>query len=194
MQALLDLHQDILDMYAYHAELSGALNLWHTHLRTKMKDPKRRSQKIFFGRNDPNAPDAKFQYAKTVDKAIVDSSQNGTHVNALRRSVVVLTYAIWEDKSRQRIAYECQLENKNRVESDVFHDLNRYRQAVLHAGGRLVGEPKVIKFFGSGEEVLLTDDHIYDLFSILITELNRIGRTYYKKNPKLTLDQPFHSN
>ncbi len=193
MQALFDLHEDILDMYAYHTEMSGALHLWHTHLRTKIKNPKRPNQKIFFGNDDPNDPTTKFQYSKTVDKAIADSSKNGTHINALRRSVIALTYAIWEDKYRQRIAYECQLSDKNRVESDVFHDLNRYRQAVLHAGGRLVGEPKVIKFFRSGEEVLLTNDHIDKLFSILITEINRIGKAYYKEDPKVTLDRPLHN-
>ena len=194
MQALLDLHRDILDMYAYHVEMSGALHLWHTHLRTKIKNPKLPDQKIFFGKSEPNAPDATYEYSKAVDKAIVDSSQNGTHINALRRSVIALTYANWEDTYRQRIAYECQLGDKNLVESDVFHDLNRYRQAVLHAGGRLVGKPKVIMFFRSGEEVLLTDDHIYELFSILIAEINRIGRAYYKRDPKVTLERPLHND
>ena len=194
MQALFDLYEDIVGMYAYDTEMSGALHQWCTHLKTKIKDRKRPSQKIFFGRNDPNHPDAQFQYSKTVDRAITDSAKNGAHTNTLRRSVIALTYAIWEDQHRQRIAYECQLSDKNRLESDVFHDLNRYRQAILHAGGRLVGEPKVIKFFRSGEEVLLTDDHMYELFSILISEINRIGEVYYKKNPKLKLDQTLHSN
>ena len=181
-------------MYAYHEEMCGALNQWCTHLKTKIKKPKLPNQKIFFGRNNPNHLDAKFQYSKIVDRAITDSAKNGTHENTLRRSVIALTYAIWEDQHRQRIAYECQLSDKNGVESDVFHDLNRYRQAILHAGGRLVGEPKVIKFFRSGEEVLLTNDHIYELFSILINEINRIGEVYYKKNPKVTLDQTLQSN
>ena len=187
MQALFDLHEDIIEMYAYHAEMSGALGRWRTHLKTSIKRPKRPNQKIFFGRHDP---DAKFQYSKTVNMAIVDSAENGIHAKTLRHSVIALTYATWEDRHRQRIAYECQLNDKNRIESDVFQDLNRYRQAVLHAGGRLVGKPKVIKFFTSGEEVLLTNDHIYELFSILIDEINRIGKVYCKTNPKLTLDRP----
>ena len=149
MQALFKMHEDILDMYAYHAETCSALHHWGEHLKRHIKDPKKANQKIFFGRSDPNVPDAKFQYSKTVDKAIADSIKNGAHESSLRRSVFALTYAIWEDQYRQQIAYECDLNNKNDIESDVFHDLNRYRQAVLHAGGRLVDTPKVIKFFKS---------------------------------------------
>ena len=29
----------------------------------------------------------------------------------------------------------------------MVYDLNRYRQAILHSGGRLTDEPKVIRFF-----------------------------------------------
>ena len=95
------------------------------------------------GRDDPNKHDSNYQYAMFFSEIISISSRNGAHANTLRRSVVALTYSIWEDKYRARIAHECQKDTKNEIESDVFHDLNKYRQAVLHAGGRLVGNPKV---------------------------------------------------
>ena len=58
----------------------------------------------------------------------------------------------------------------------------------------MVDSPKVLTFFKKGEQVLLTEDHIYELFSILITEINSIGKTYYKQDPKLTLDVPLNVN
>ena len=192
MRALFDLHHDVLDLYAYHAETCAALHHWCKHLKKHIKTPNKTNHKIFFGKDDPNAQDATFQYAKTVDRAIADSAKNGAHESILRRSVIALTYSVWEDQYRQRIAYECGLNHKDDIKSDVFHDVNRYRQAILHAGGRLIGAPKVVKFFREGDQVLLDDNHIDELFSILIDEINRIGVVYYKQHPKLSLSAPLN--
>lgn len=171
--------------------MSGALHQWNVFLEKANKGS--RSRKMYVGRGDPNNTGATFQYVKLVNELIRSSAKNGAHENTLRRSVIAMTYALWEDQYRQRIAYECKLENKNQIESDVFRDMNRYRQAVLHAGGRLVGSPTVIKFFKQGEEVLLTDDHMYQLFSILTDELNRLGKVYYTQDPQFSLDQPLYT-
>ena len=194
MQAIFDLHHDFIDLYAYHAETCGALRHWCEHLKKHVKTLNKPDQKIFFGRGDPNTQGAMYQYTKTVDKAIVDSATNGAHESILRRSIIALIYSVWEDQYRQRIAYECGFKHKNEIKSDVFHDVNRYRQAILHAGGRLIGAPKVLKFFKEGDQVLLDIDHIDELFSILIDEINRLGVVYYKQDPKLSLSAPLNAS
>ena len=191
MKALVDLQREILNLYAYEVEMCGAIHQWNKMLKTVSKGSK--TGKMFVGRSDPNDPNAKYQYAKSFRDLISASSKNGTHENTLRRTVVALTYSLWEDQYRKRIAYECGKDDRNDIKSDVFHDLNKYRQAVLHAGGRLVGTPKVIRFFGNGEEVLLTEEQMYKLFSIITDELNRIGRVYYDHDPNFSLDQPLRT-
>ena len=192
MQAIIDLHRDVLEMYAYHAETCGAIHFWNKSLKGLAEESKNPDQTLFVGKGDPNSKDAKYQYKKTVVKAIADSAENGTHERILRRSVIAMIYATWEDQYRQQIAYECNLDEKNEIKSDVFHDLNKYRRAILHAGGRLVDAPNVIQFFKRGEQVLLTKYHIDELFSILINEINRIAQIYYNQDPKLTLDVPLY--
>ena len=187
MQALNDLYAEIINMYGYEAEMSGALHQWNEMLKKMNQGSKTR--KLFVGRSDPSSPGATFHYVKPFRDLISASAKNGVHQNTLRRSVVAMTYALWEDQYRQRIAYECGKPRKNEIESDVFYDLNKYRQAILHARGTLVGKTKVIGFFEPGEEVLLTDEHIYQLFVNLIDELNRIGRTYYNHDPEFSLDK-----
>ena len=51
-----------------------------------------------------------------------------------------------------------------------------------------------MKVCKKGEQVLLTQAHIDKIFSILITEINRIGKIYYEQDPKFTLDVPLHVN
>ena len=53
MQALFDLHKDLLDMYAYHVEACGALHHWREKLKGLRKHSKNPNPKIFFGNSDP---------------------------------------------------------------------------------------------------------------------------------------------
>ena len=191
MQALVDFNNELENMYAYHVEISSALLTWNAELKRLYNGSP--TQKMWVGRDGPNNPDKTYQYAKFLTEIISTSSKNGAHANTLSRSVIALTYSIWEDKYRARIAHECQKDTKNEIESDVFHDLNKYRQAVLHAGGRLVGNPKVMKFCKSGEEVLLSEKNIHDMFVALTNELNRIGRDYYGQDPGFSLNKPMRS-
>ena len=156
------------------------------------------SQRVKFGKGSPNNPGAKYQYTKTYGQLIATFTRDGPHFQLHRKSVITLAYALWEDQYRQRMAEECCLVNdkgdvdKNKIESDVFQDLNKYRQAILHGSGKLDREPKVIRFFKKGNVVSFTSNQMHELFSILIEELNRIGETYYGENPRFSLDKPLN--
>ena len=192
MKALKDLHDELVAIYGYQVEVCAALHQWHEYLSGRRR--KIPATQMYFGRDIPTRQDSKYQYAPTVAYLINASKKNGINARIHRRGVVALTYAIWEDQYRSKIACECGLANKNEVKSDIFYDLNRYRQAILHAGGVLVGKPKVIHLFKPGDEVLLTDDHMYQIFSHLIDELNRIGKTYYGQDPQLSLDKSLNTS
>ena len=138
---------------------------------------------------DPNNPDAKYEYTKTFGEFIDAFARNGSYATTRRRGLIALIYALREHRSRELIAQECN-KTRDEIESDVFHDLNKYRQAILHVGGKLDRKPKAIRFFGKGDVVSLTENHMEDLFRILIDELNRLGETYYGENPRLSLEKP----
>ena len=144
---------------------------------------------IWFGRDDPNSPDATYQYSRRTEDLIQDSEEGGRNIRLHRNGVVALTYALWEDEYRERIALECGLPRKDDIESVVFQDLNKYRQAVLHASGKLDRVPQAIRLFKKDDVVSFTKDLMHDLFSALIDELNRLGDKYYGQNPGLSLDK-----
>ena len=133
-----------------------------------------------------------YQYEKPLEELIRDSSEGGRNVRLHRNGVISLTYALWEEKYRAIVAKECGLACKNEVRSDVFHDLNKYRQAILKRGARLDRGPTKMRFFAKDDEVSFTKDQMHDLFAQLIEELNRIGEEYYGQNPGFTLDRPLH--
>ena len=148
---------EIENIYGYSLQVDAAISQWHKFLQHLLSRTKA-TNTLFFGRDDPNSLDSAHQYRRTFGELIIESHKNGKTSNIHRRSVLVLLVASWEDHHRAKIAAECGLDGKNELRSDLFHDLNRYRQAILHAGARLHDEPKVIGLFRRGDRVALKDD------------------------------------
>ncbi|MDE0098982.1 MAG: hypothetical protein OXM87_05140 [Truepera sp.] len=190
------MYEDLIDLFAYAVEGAIAINEFHKWLiKLGAEFGTRMENRVSFGRDSPNHPDAKYQHAKTYEQLLADFSTEGSHHQLHRRGIVALTYAKWEDQYRKKIAEDCCLVDdkgvvcKNRVKSDIFKELNWYRQAILHRNGKLKEEPRILCFARKGDTVSFTGNHMYELFSILIDELNRIGEAYYGKNPRFSLDK-----
>lgn len=193
MQALRALHDEVVDLYGYMLEVDSALVHWRRYLEDIIEDggSTKPQSPMFFGRDEPSQPDTKYQYKRTFGELIKASAKDGRNSVELRQSTLVFLYALWEDKFRKIIADECQRE-KNDIESDVFADINRYRQAIVHAGNELRSNPKVLVFFRKGDEVLFSEDQMYDVFEAVIDDLNRIGEEYYESDPDFTFDNPLN--
>ena len=192
MQAIKELYEELNAFYGYEQETKMASLICAEWLQTSLaKQRVGPATEVNVGgkKVDPNNPDPKYEYTKTLGKFIDGFARNGSHATIRRRGLIALIYALWEHRSRELIAKECN-KTKNCIESDVFQDLNKYRQAILHVGGKLDRKPKAIRFFGKGDVVSLTQNHMEDLFKILIDELNRLGETYYGENPRLSLEKP----
>ena len=190
MKALKHLYKDLFDIYGYMIEVKTAIGFW----REKMKalgEGEAPSLPVSFGSGTPRRPDATYQHKTTIEDLIAASEKGGRNYIVHYRCILVLVVASWEDCYRRHIACECGTE-KNDVKSDVFHDLNKYRQAILHAGGRLDSKPKAFHMFRKGEEVVLTYSHMHTIFKELRDELNRIGKEYYCADPKFTFEKRLH--
>ena len=133
MKALRAFHDNVVEIFGYLMQVHAALVFWREFLNGCIRDGSSPNKTIFFGNRGPNKPDPKYQYRRTFAELIKDMGRNGTTSIVLCQSVVVLLVASWEDHHRALIASECGLQ-RNDLKSDVFHDLNRYRQAILHGG------------------------------------------------------------
>ena len=189
MQAILALYHRLTDLYEYQVETDMAIRFWGDRLRGMASTGSTNlDSRLFFGKDNPNGPDALYQVARTYRDLIRDAEEGGRNPRLHRNGVIAHAYALWEDTFRAAIAAECNL-SKNAIKSDVFQDLNKYRQAILHVDGKLDRRPKVMKFYEVGEVVSFTQDQMKNLFAELISELNQLGKTYYGENPGLSLDK-----
>ena len=121
---------------------------------------------------------------------IADTDDNGSVLVVHRRSVIVLVATIWETRHRQLIEGELKLK-KNGLQSPVFGDVVKCRNAILHASGKLDRNMEVIGLFNKGDLLELTDDHIDHIFRMMIDDLNRIGNDYYNASTSFSFDKKF---
>ena len=191
MKALTEFHRELVAIYGYGVQVSTALTLWHQWLNKKLSSQTTTpDNEMFFGKSDPNDPDAFYVYRRTFGYLLAASKPDGNTSVIHRRNLVALLYMSWEDQHRDRIAKEAGLEDKNDLGSDVFGDVRSYRHAIMHAGGRLGTEPRVFRFFAKGDKVTLTADHIDIIFRAAIDDLNRIGEEYFGTNPGFNFETP----
>lgn len=192
MRELIEFHQEVVDIYGYLVQVNAAIGRWRKFLVESATGPTTLRHTFYFGRGDPNRPRAKYQYKRSFGDLITAADNQGVTSVLHRRSVIVLLVATWEDRYRSRIASECGLA-KNDITSDLFRDLNRYRQAILHAGGKLRDEPLVLSHFAKGDEVSLTSDHMDSIFRMVIDELNRLGTDFYGTDPGFAFDKSLNA-
>ena len=193
MNALTELHRDLVEIFGYGVQVSVALLRWNQWLNQQVaREGTTLDNEMFFGEGDPNNPESTYHYRRTFRHLLDVSSPNG-HTNAVhRRNLISLLYTSWEDRHRHTIAKEAGLKHKNDLRSDVFGDVRLYRNAIVHANGRLDEEPRVLCFFRRGDTIALTSDHIDLIFRTSIEELNRLGREYFGVNPGFTFEEPMH--
>ncbi|MDE0343017.1 MAG: hypothetical protein OXK82_07610 [Deltaproteobacteria bacterium] len=190
MQALKSLYDELVDLYGYQLQMNLSISEWHKLLDgLGKKHATRRDNRVTFGEDDPNDPNATYKFSARYGSMLDANSPNGSNAQLMRCGVIVLAYSLWEDHYRGRIAAECGLQGKNDIESEVFRDLNIYRRAAVHTGRILRDRPKVLPFLSKGAALRFSPADMQRLFELLIDELNRLGRDYYHTNTSFSLSR-----
>ena len=190
MEELAAFHRELIGTYGYYFQVNTGIRAFRLVLTKELWEDAEDTSPVRFGTGDPTKPGASYQYEKPFSEVVADFSPNGLLEVVLIRSVIVLVVASWEDNYRHRIAKEAGLRHKNDLKSDVFYDLNKYRQAILHAGSTLRVEPRALSIFRKGEQVALTSEHMGQVFRTIVDELNRMGEELHGHNPGFRFDLP----
>ena len=189
MKELIAFNGRLYDIFGYYVQTEAGLKDWHEKLKQVSSSKNTSlSNRLFIGRGDPNDSDATYQYRSSIGEILENSSEDGKLLNTLRQSIIVMIVASWEDYFRQKMADELHIE-KNDLKSDLFRDLNRCRQGIVHVDGTLDDKLLVLQYFQKGDQLNLTDDHIYEIFEKIIDELNRISKHYYHTESDFTFSQ-----
>ena len=188
MNALRAYHRELIGIYSFVIEVDAALTVWNGRLNEIVgeSDGTTVSNTMYFGEGHPNDPASRAHHARTLAYLMEASARDGIYAQQLRWSAIVRLYSVWEDRFRQEIADECGLD-KNDIQGDAHGDLRRFRNAIVHAGGRLDQEPTLLRYFTRGDSLQFSNGQLIDLFWQLTAELNALGVRHYGDDPGLEL-------
>jgi hypothetical protein len=94
------------------------------------------------------------------------TAPGGLDTRFLSQMLVALLYGAWEDRYRESIASSIGHSKKNALRSDLFQDINKLRQAILHNQGKAtqdVENAKIIRWFRRGEEIFISHERAQQL-------------------------------
>lgn len=119
---------------------------------------------LIHGKGNPDV-DGEALHMSTLGERIEACSTAGANEFTLSNLCLVSIYSHWEDRTRGDIAKTLEID-KNNVQSDMFGDIAKMRNAVLHAGGVMDGRArslKVLKWYQPGDKVLVTRDRLHEV-------------------------------
>ncbi|TDQ66190.1 hypothetical protein ATL17_0177 [Maritalea mobilis] len=184
MSALDSFAQELRDAVGTIVETDYAIFQGNQNIRLQLRNGKSTPLNVtYFGREDPNNKGAKYHHSQTIQEMLLRSKKDGILQKYHRGMMVAHICSLWEDKYRAIIAKECSKEHKNEIMSDYFFDINKYRQAILHAGGRLDTKTKLLNMIEVGDKVEFTESQMFEIFEAAFDELNRLNEEYYAGQP-----------
>jgi len=114
--------------------------------------------------NDPG----KFLHRRTQGEFKQHTSPTGFDGRLLGYMAITLLYSSWEEEFRQKLALALGHPKKDDLKHDLFGDLGKLRNAILHNNGiatAKVGNAKILRWFREGEQIFISNTNVDDLFT-----------------------------
>lgn len=171
--ALLQYCERLEELYVYYVEAVTGFRMVADHIERITSDPQHPStlaNRNYYGARgtNPNDPEAKYVRITTLESTLGRCGPSGSNNLALVRSIIMVAW-------------------RNGIQSPVFGDLNKYRQAIAHAGGLLDKRTEVFSFVEVGSAITLNEEQLVDLIEMLVNEVKQIATVHFGH----TLDYKF---
>ena len=135
----------------------NGFELLQAHIETQAGS-KSWDEPIYFG-DGPPATCENVAHATTIGDRIGRNACDGENCTFVSNMAVVSIYGYWEDHFRAEIAKALGKE-KNQVASDIFGDIRRLRQSIVHHRGialKDVESCKVLQWFSENDQIFLSE-------------------------------------
>ena len=138
------------------------------------------NEPVYFGDGPPSQV-RNVAHTTTIGDRIGRNACDGANCTFVSNMAVVAIYSYWEDYYRLEIAKAMNLTNQE-LKSDIFGEIRRLRQAIVHHHGKATAEvaaAKLLAWFDEGEEIFFSQA----MFFRLVSEI----REYLKTIPGIAL-------
>jgi len=105
------------------------------------------------------------------------TTSGGLDARLLGYMMIAQLFASWEDRYRERFALALGHSKKNALQSDLFGDLCKIRNAAIHNQGiatQAVEDATILRWFRRGDLMFISSEHVdflFDQIDLYITQL-----------------------
>ena len=119
----------------------------------------------------------KLLHQSTQGEFKLRTALEGRDVQLLGGMAIAFLFATWEDRYRERFALALGYSKKNDLKSDLFGDLCKLRNAVIHNRGIATEEverAKILRWFKRGEIIFVPRERVDDIYSRIHFYINQL--------------------
>lgn len=138
-----------------------------------------RKSRMFYGKDaEPLPPEelpksgGLFQFFGEIFDGI---EEDGFFKQRLADSIIIYLFHLWEEKYREKLILP---NGKSAAQnSDLMGDLRLIRNCIIHnkrIGNESIERCKILHWFSKGDKIVITQDHIYELWKRLFQEYFQI--------------------
>lgn len=183
---ILEFAEDVPRLYALASETSVVFHAARTAYSQHLQDFP--DATVFIGDTGPDEEGARYQHRAPLRDVAQRWAPNGMIETQVRNATIVFLCSYWEDRYRAEIASAAGLKSKNDLRSEVFHDINKLRQGIIHAGAKLDRKLTTINHISIGDKINFSGKEFRALFEAVFEELNNIARNVCGDHLGLSVD------
>lgn len=108
-------------------------------------------------------------HKSTMGDRLAACAEGGQNEITLSNLTLISIYAFWEDRTRGEIAKALGID-KDSVESDLFGDMAKLRNIILHAGGVMdqrARSLRLLRWFVPGDKVIVNADRLHEIIVLI---------------------------
>jgi hypothetical protein len=108
-------------------------------------------------------------HQSTLGDRLSACAAGGQNEITLSNLCLISIYSFWEDRTREEIAKALGIEVAS-VQSDLFGDISKFRNIILHAGGIMderARSLRVLKWFSIGDKILINRDKLHEIIVLI---------------------------
>ncbi|CTP86301.1 hypothetical protein XTPLMG728_1172 [Xanthomonas translucens pv. poae] len=122
---------------------------------------------LIHGKGEPGSGEA--LHFSNLGERLAACAHGGQNEITLSNLCLISIYSFWEDRTRNEIAKTLGMDKDN-VQSDLFGDINKMRNVILHASGIMdqrARSMKVLKWFSVGDRVIVDREKLHQVILLI---------------------------
>lgn len=198
LKSILDRYISILhDLYGFYTDMTQGFKFYREHLLKSLLlqsgGLSSISSDVIVSNSTPDDPNALILNESSINDICERNQAEGANFARARDHVLTMIMEHWNHDIRHAIANLLGYKNSDEVNADIFGDVNKIRNDILHSRGKANKSTKgIIVKFQEGDRIVVTQEIFDTIFTEIFNYFNKLsleitGKTMY-------LDRSLHQH